>query len=295
MTYRNIDVYELIKPEVIKLRNFGIETANLDCRLLLSKSLDRRVSIYNHQNICITQSEFAKFQSLIQQRLNGKPVSRIINKRNFWKKDFELNDQTLDPRSDSETLIETILEQYKDKLQFLKILDLGSGSGCLGLSLLEEYPNSEVSFFDISSKSLEMAKKNAVNLGLLERSKYINLNWNINDWDQKLKKIENNIKYDIIVSNPPYIPTNLIKTLKKEVKKYDPFIALNGGKEGLDAYKSILPKLINIIKSNGKIFLEIGEGQEISITKIATGYGLSLKGYKKDLSGMIRAIMLYVK
>ena len=295
MTYRNIDVYELIKPEVIKLRNFGIETANLDCRLLLSKSLDRRVSIYNHQNICISQREFAKYQSLIQQRLNGKPVSRIINKRNFWKKDFELNDETLDPRSDSETLIETILEQYKDKLQFLKILDLGSGSGCLGLSLLEEYPNSEVSFFDISSKSLEMAKKNAANLGLLERSKYINLNWNINDWDKKLITIENNMKYDIIISNPPYIPTNLIKTLKKEVKKYDPFIALNGGNEGLDAYKSILPKLTNIIKPNGKIFLEIGFGQESSVSTIAKGYGLFLEGYKKDLSGVIRVIILYVK
>ena len=295
MTYKNIDVYDLIKPEIIKLRKIGIETANLDCRLLLSKSLDRRVSIYNHQNVCISQSEFAKFQSLIQQRLNGKPVSRIINKRNFWKKDFELNDETLDPRPDSETLIETILEHYKDKLQFLKILDLGSGSGCLGLSLLDEYPNSEVSFFDISSKSLEMAKKNAVNLGLLERSKYINLNWNINDWDEKLISIENNIKYDIVISNPPYIPTNFIKTLKKEVKIHDPLIALNGGNDGLDAYKSILPKLINIIKSNGKIFLEIGEGQAISITKIATGYGLSLKGYKKDLSGITRTIMLYVK
>ncbi len=295
MAYKNIDVYNLIRPMVIKLRNKGIETANLDCRLLLSKSLNKRVSIYNHQNICISQSEFAKFQNLIQQRLNGKPVSRIINKRNFWKKEFQLNDETLDPRFDSETLIETILEHYKDKLQSLKILDLGSGSGCLGLSLLDEYHNSEVSFFDISSKSLEMAKINAINLGLLERSKYINLNWHINDWDEKLISIENNLKYDIIISNPPYIPTNLIKTLKKEVKKYDPFIALNGGKEGLDAYKSILPKLTNIIKPNGKIFFEIGEGQESPITKIAKGYGLSVEGYKKDLAGVIRVIMLYVK
>ena len=295
MAYKNIDVYDLIRPMVIKLRNKGIETANLDCRLLLSKSLNKRVSIYNHQNIRISQSEFAKFQNLIQQRLNGKPVSRIINKRNFWKKEFQLNDETLDPRFDSETLIETILEHYKDKLQSLKILDLGSGSGCLGLSLLDEYHNSEVSFFDISSKSLEMAKINAINLGLLERSKYINLNWHINDWDEKLISIENNLKYDIIISNPPYIPTNLIKTLKKEVKKYDPFIALNGGKEGLDAYKSILPKLTNIIKPNGKIFFEIGEGQESPITKIAKGYGLSVEGYKKDLAGVIRVIMLYVK
>ena len=295
MTYKNIDVYTLIKPEILKLRNIGIETANLDCRLLLSKSLDRRVSLYNHQNIFISQSEIAKFQSLIQQRLNGKPVSRIINRRNFWKKEFELNDETLDPRSDSETLIETIIEQYKDKLQFLKILDLGSGSGCLGLSLLDEYPQSEASFFDISPKSLEMVKKNALNLGLSERSKYINLNWKVNGWDKKLITIEKNIKYDIIISNPPYIPTDVIKTLKKEVKKHDPFVALNGGKDGLDAYKSILPKLLNIIKSSGKIFLEIGKGQENFVIKIAIEHGLSLKEYKKDLSGVTRVIIFIIK
>ena len=137
-----------------------------------------------------------------------------------------------------------------------------------------------------------MAKINSENLGFLDRSKYINLNWNINDWDEKLTTIENNLKYDIVITNPPYIPTNLIKTLKKEVKNYDPFIALNGGKDGLNAYKSILPKLRNIIKSNGKIFLEIGEGQEIPVKKIATGCDLYINGYKKDLSGTIRAIML---
>ena len=295
MTYKNIDVYTLIKPEVLKLRNIGVETANLDCRLLLSKSLRRPVSLYNHQNIFISQSEIVKFQSLIQQRLNGKPVSRIINRRNFWKKEFELNDKTLDPRSDSETLIETVIEQYKEKSQFLKILDLGSGSGCLGLSLLDEYPQSEASFFDISPKSLEMVKKNALNLGLSERSKYINLNWKVDGWDKKLIIIEKNIKYDVIISNPPYIPTDVIKILKKEVKKYDPFVALNGGKDGLDAYNFILPKLINIIKSSGKIFLEIGKGQENYVIKIATEHGLSLKEYKKDLSGVIRVLIFIVK
>ena len=295
MTYKNIDVYSLIKPEVLKLRNIGIETANLDCRLLLSKSLRRRETLYNHQNIFISQSEIAKFQGLIQQRLNGIPVSRIINRRNFWKKEFELNDQTLDPRSDSETLIEAIIDQYKDKLQFLKILDLGSGSGCLGLSLLDEYPQSEASFFDISPKSLEMVKKNAYNLGLSDRSKYINLNWEVNGWDEKLLTIEKNIKYDVIISNPPYIPTDVIKTLKKEVRKHDPFVALNGGKDGLDAYKSILPKLLKIIKSSGKIFLEIGKGQENCVIKIATEHGLSLKKYKKDLSGVTRVLIFIIK
>ena len=251
MTYKNFDVYTLIKPEVLKLKNIGIETANLDCRLLLSKSLNSCGLLYNHQNILVSQNEVEKFQSLVQQRLNGKPVSRIINRRNFWKKEFELNDDTLDPRSDSETLIELTLEQFRDKLQFLKILDLGSGTGCLGLSLLDEYPKSEASFFDISLQSLQMVKKNAHNLGLSKRSKYINLSWKTNDWDIELLTIENNIKYDVIVSNPPYISTDIIKTLKKEVKKHDPFVALNGGKDGLDAYRSIIPKLRNIVKLHG--------------------------------------------
>ena len=295
MTYKNIDVFTFIKPEILKLKNIGIETANLDCRLLLSASLDRYKILYNHQNIYISQNEIKKFQNLIQQRLNGKPVSRIINKRSFWKKEFELNNATLDPRPDSETLIETVMENYKDKLQFLKIIDLGSGSGCLGLSLLDEYPCSNVSFFDTSKKSLEMVKKNALNFDLLERSKYINMDWNVRDWDKKLMKIENNIKFDIVISNPPYIPTNDIKILTKEVKKHDPFIALNGGKDGLCSYRSILFKLINIIKSNGKIFLEIGEGQENCVTKIALEHGLLLKEYKKDLSGVTRVLVFVMK
>ena len=295
MTYKKIDVYTLIKPEILKLSNIGIETANLDCRLLLSETLDRYETIYNHQNIHISEDEIKKFQNLIQQRLSGKPVSRIINKRCFWKKEFELNDATLDPRSDSETLIESVIEHYPNKLEFLKIIDLGSGTGCLGISLLDEYSCSEVSFFDISKKSLEVVKKNLQNFDLLERSKYINLDWNLSDWDKKLMKIENNMKYDIAISNPPYIPTNEIKTLTKEVKKYDPFIALNGGKDGLDSYRSILSNLKNIIKSNGKIFLEIGKGQENCVTKIAIKHGLFPKEFKKDLSGVTRAIIFVNK
>ena len=160
---------------------------------------------------------------------------------------------------------------------------------------LDEYPQSEASFFDISPKSLEMVKKNAFNLGLSERSKYINLNWKVNGWEKKLITIEKNIKYDVIISNPPYIPTDVIKTLKTEVQNFDPFVALNGGKEGLDAYKFILPKLLKIIKSSGKIFLEIGKGQENCVIKIASKHGLSLKEYKKDLSGVIRVLIFYIK
>ena len=175
MIKKNIEVYTLIKSEIHKLRRAGIETANLDCRLLLSKSLNSDKILYNHEVINITKNEFNNFKNLIEQRLSGKPISRIINKRNFWKKEFKLNEETLDPRPDSESLIDTILAHFTDKYQLLKILDLGSGSGCLGLSLLDEYQNSTVSFLDTSQKSLEIVKINSFNFGLSGRSKLIHL------------------------------------------------------------------------------------------------------------------------
>jgi release factor glutamine methyltransferase len=295
MTNRNINVYTLIKPEIIKLRKVGIKTAILDCRLLLSKSLGRKLTLYNHENVNISKNEVEHFKTLIVQRLSGKPVSRIINKRDFWKKEFKLNEETLDPRPDSETLIESVLEHYRDKLQALKILDLGSGSGCLGLSLLDEYHNSKVSFFDISEKSLEIVKINSLNFGFSDRSKFVHLDWRDRDWDLNLIKIENENKFDILISNPPYIPAGEIKKLQKEVREYDPFIALNGGKDGLNAYKLIIPKLRNILKKNGKIFFEIGKGQEKLISSIAMEYGLLPIEYKKDFSGINRVIVFIIK
>ncbi len=295
MINKSIDVYTLIRPEIEKLKKVGIETANLDCRILLSKSQDKDKVVYNHEKIDISENEIKKFQSLVEQRLSGKPVSRIINKRNFWKQEFKLNEETLDPRPDSETLINSVLEHYKNKSKSFKILDLGSGSGCLGLSLLEEYKNSEVTFFDISKKSLDIVKINASNFGVLDRSKFINLDWSVEEWDLNLIKIENEIKFDVVISNPPYIPTEHIKTLQTEVKNYDPFIALNGGNDGLDSYRILIPKLKNVVKKNGKVFFEIGKGQENFISSKAKEHKMLPIEYKKDLSGVNRVLVFIVK
>ena len=295
MIHKNIEVYTLIKLEIQKLKKVGIETANLECRILLSKSLNMNKSLYNHETIDISEKQIKKFQGLVEQRISGKPISRIINKKNFWKKEFKLNEKTLDPRPDSETVIESVLENYKNKSKSLKILDLGSGSGCLGLSLLEEYENSEISFFDVSKKSLEIVKINSLNFGTADRSKFINLDWRVKGWDLNLITIENNVKFDIVISNPPYIPTDDIRKLQIEVKKYDPFIALNGGIDGLDSYRLIIPKLKNIVKRNGKVFFEIGKGQENFISSIAKKHKLFPIEYKKDLSGVNRVIVFIVK
>ena len=295
MSKMKIDVYSIIKPEVEKLKTLGFKTASLDCRLLLSQILEKANPVYTHEQVNISKNEIINFQTLVKQRQKGKPVSRILNKRNFWKREFMLNGDTLDPRPDSEILIEAVLEYFPNKTQLLKILDLGSGTGCLGLSLLEEYEDSLISFVDVSKKSLEIVKKNSHQFWLKGTLKYIHLDWRTHDWDTQLLNIEENKKFDIIVTNPPYIPSNDINFLETEVKDYDPILALDGGNDGLNAYRSIIPRLKNLVKSDGKIFVEIGRGQENSVSEIALQHGLHSIDYKRDLSNIIRVIVFNIK
>ena len=295
MSKMKIDVYSIIKPEVEKLKTLGFKTASLDCRLLLSQILEKPYPVYTHEQVNISKNEIINFQTLVKQRQKGKPVSRILNKRNFWKREFMLNGDTLDPRPDSEILIEAVLEYFPNKTQLLKILDLGSGSGCLGLSLLEEYENASIIFVDASKKTLNIVRRNSHQFRLKGRLKYINLDWHTDDWDTKLLNSADKTKFDIIVTNPPYIPSNEIKFLKTEVREYDPVLALDGGNDGLDAYRSIIPKLKNLLKPDGKIFVEVGKGQENLVSKIGLQNGLLSVEYKKDLSNINRVIVFKIK
>ena len=295
MNKKKIDVYSLIKNEVENLKKIGNKTASLDCRLLLSQILKKTNTVYTHQKVYISQNQIIKFQNLVKKREEGQPVSRILNRRNFWKREFILNEETLDPRPDSEILIETVLEHFSDNTPLLKILDLGSGSGCLGLSLLEEYENASITFVDESKKSLKIVERNSHQFRLKGRLKYINLDWHTDDWDTKLLNSTDKTKFDIVVTNPPYIPSNEIKFLETEVREYDPILALDGGNDGLDAYRSIIPKLKNLLKPDGKIFVEVGKGKENLVSKIGLQNGLLSVGYKKDLSNINRVIVFNVK
>ena len=295
MIKKKLDVFSLIKSEIEVLKKSGSETASLDCRLLLSYVLEKKSTLYTHENVYITEDQIKKFKVLISERSLGKPVSRIINKRNFWKRDFKLNEEVLDPRQDTEVLITAVLKYYSNIFDKLDILDLGSGSGCIGLSLLEELKNSNVSFLDVSKKSLEIVKINATEYNLEHRSAYFQLNWNSKNWDSDLLKFRNKSKFDIIVTNPPYIPTDEIKSLQREVKYFDPFVALDGGLDGLMAYKTIFSKFNRILKNSSKIFVEIGIGQKEMVIKIGYENNLLLLGYEKDLSGIVRVIVFMTK
>ena len=290
-----IEANTIIKPALIILQKSNNKAPNLDCRILLGHAMGLNRSVYPHEQIKITQKEINKFKTLIEERKKGKPVSRIINKKQFWKMNFTLNEETLDPRPDSEVIIESILKHFKDKLGNLRILDLGSGSGCLGLSILNEYKNSKGVLIDASLNSLEIAKINAVDYNLFHRSKFINLNWFKKEWTKELLQNIENKKFDIIISNPPYIPSNDINNLQIEVKRFEPRLALDGGKDGMDSYKSILPNIIDILKPEGKIFLEIGHNQQNLINKIANKCELIFKDSNKDLSGIIRVLVYGLK
>ena len=290
-----IEANTIIKPALIILQKSNNKSPNLDCRILLGHAMGLNRSVYPHEQIKITQMEINKFKTLIEERKKGKPVSRIINQKQFWKMNFTLNEETLDPRPDSEVIIESILKHFKDKLSNLRILDLGSGSGCLGLSILNEYKNSKGILIDASLDSLEIAKINAVDYNLFHRSKFINLNWFKKEWTKELLQNIENKKFDIIISNPPYIPSNDINNLQIEVKRFEPRLALDGGKDGMDSYKSILPNIIDILKPEGKIFLEIGHNQQNLINKIANKCELIFKDSNKDLSGIIRVLVYGLK
>ena len=208
---------------------------------------------------------------------------------------FKISKATLDPRPDSEVIIETIMKFYPDKSKILRVLDLGSGSGCLGLSILYEYNKSKAFFLDRSLESLKIAKYNALKYKMEKRSEFICLNWNNEMWDKELHNIVKGNLFDIIISNPPYIPSSQIQELQIEVKTYEPAMALDGGKDGITSYRCILPKLVNLLSSEGHAFIEIGINQKNDINKIANSCDLIFKESNKDLSDVIRVLVYGLK
>ena len=273
---------ELYTNSIKLLKDKGILTANLDVKVLLAflLNIDNK-EIINYLDNEISNEFLNNFQKLLSRRLNREPIANIIGKKAFWDYDFIVNENVLTPRPDSETLIEAVLENYKNKEQKLNILDLGTGSGCLILTLLSIYQNSQGLAIDISDKALEIAKQNAKLLNI-NRIKFLKNNWNDNI----------NEKFDIIISNPPYIPKKEIEDLEPEVNKYNPLLALDGGNDGLDCYKYLAENLQKNCKKDTKIFLEIGKNQEKDIIKIFQNNDFELIKMYKDINGIVRVLEL---
>ena len=263
----------------LQLKN--LKSPKLDSELILAKTLNvRREEILLNLNKKLDKSDLNKFNYYLNMRSNHKPIAHIVNFKYFWKYKFFVDRNVLIPRPETELLIEKILKILPSSSN-KNILDIGTGSGCILLSILKELPFARGLGIDISSKAIQIAKKNALNLDLFHRAKF-----RICD----LKKF-NIGKYNLVVSNPPYIALRDIKNLSKDIINYEPKIALNGGLDGLDLVKKVIYKSNYLLKRNGLLALEIGNNQYLKVSEILTRNGYRELSKVYDYNRNVRCII----
>lgn len=272
---------EVLRHAEALLREAGVDTPELDARILMGAALGMtREHMLIHATARLNPAQVSRVLGFIARRVDREPVSRILGRREFWSLDFQLSPATLDPRPDSETLIDEALAGIADRKAPLSILDLGTGTGCLLLALLSELPNAAGTGIDRSEEAVATATANARRLGLGQRARFA-----VGDWGTGLTE-----RFDLVVSNPPYIPDAEIETLAPEVVRFDPVAALAGGPDGLNAYRTIIAQLPNLLKSNGKVIFEVGAGQSGDVAGLLASAGFSGIGTRRDLAGVERAV-----
>ena len=275
-----MNALELINIGEKKLRQKKIESFRLDSELLLSKILNKkREKILINLDQKISKKNFFMYRRLIQRRSKNEPIAYIMEEKEFWSKNFFVNRDTLIPRPETELMVEEIIEIFKKKR--ISILDIGTGSGCILISLLSELSNSKGVGIDISKKALIVAKKNSDKHKILSNIKFLN-----KSLDAKF-----NEKFDLIVSNPPYIKSSEIKNLREDIKKYEPRIALDGGNDGLDLIKKVIYKTKYNLKSKGKLALEIGNEQHKKVSEILIKNNFKIEKIIKDYKDNVRCII----
>ena len=276
-----MNIENTLNNAIKTLTQFNIPNANLDSEILLAKIIgkDRNYIILNSKEH-LGQKYLFRFNNLIERRKKGEPVAYLTRKKEFWKNNFYIDQNVLVPRPDTELIVEEVLKFSKKKFK-LQILDIGTGSGCILLSLLKEIPSFYGTGIDISKKSINVSKYNAKMLNLTNRVKFYN-----SDVDKF--KIG---KYDIVVSNPPYIELLKLKYLDKDLFKFEPKIALNGGIDGFSVIKKVVHKTSFLIKRNGKFFLEIGCNQKNKVEAILTKKGFYINKVLKDHGNNYRCII----
>tara|TARA_Y100000996_G_scaffold379328_1_gene332532 strand:- start:6 stop:848 length:843 start_codon:yes stop_codon:yes gene_type:complete len=263
------------------LKNNSIMTANIDAEILMAKAInkDRKYVLLN-SNQQVDAEVINFYKKLIEKRSNRKPVAYLTNKKFFWNTEFYVTENTLIPRPDTELIIENALNLTKNKNQ-LSVLDIGIGSGCILLSILKERQNFYGTGIDVSKNCLNISKINAINLKV----------------ESRLKLFKSNIdnfslgKYDLIVSNPPYINNYKIKYLDSDVAKFEPKLALDGGLDGLSEIRKVIRKSSELIKKNGKLILEIGFDQKNTVIKLLKKEGFYINSITKDIAKIERCIV----
>ena len=276
-----MNINTAIQNAFLDLKKKNIKSALLDCEILMSKALNQhRSKVILNLDRQLNNKDYKIFRELVNRRLKNKPIAYLIGKKSFWKYEFEINDKVLIPRPDTELIIEQVLDVYKNKHN-INFLEIGVGSGCIILSILKE----KKSFFgkgvDLSKDSIKLCKKNAKNLNVSNRLKLFKSdidNFNLG-------------KYDLIVSNPPYIKKFDLKNLDKDVYNYEPNLALNGGLDGLSEIRKFVRLSSELIKLNGKLIIEIAHDQKKMVKKMLNENGFYINKVAKDLANKNRCIV----
>ena len=263
------------------LKNKAIPSSQLDSEILMSKTInkDRKYILLNHKYI-LNKNDLKFFFNLIEQRSMGKPVPYLTNKKFFWNSEFFISNDILIPRPDTELVIENVLRLTKNKNK-INILDIGVGSGCILLSILKERVSFKGTGIDISKKCLDICEINAFNLKVRSRLKL---------YKSDVDKF-NLGKYDLIVSNPPYVKKLKIKYLERDVAKFEPKLALDGGLDGLSEIRKVIKKSSELIKKNGKFILEIGYDQKNKVINLLKKEGFYINSIQKDLAKNDRCVV----
>lgn len=274
-------INQALKEGYQYLKKNNIHTYNLDTELLLGRCLNKtREEILLNFDKEISYAEYESYRKFLNVRAKQKPIAQIISKKNFWKNDFFVNENVLIPRPDTEILIEEALKLSRHKNN-INILDIGVGSGCILLSLLSEIDHARGTGIDISQECIKVAKINANNLGLENRTKLFKT-----DIDNLRVG-----KYDLIVSNPPYISRAEIKYLSREVRNYEPLIALDGGIDGLVNVAKVINNSFKLLKKNGNLILEISSNQRNIVEKLLMNSGFFIKNFVKDYANNFRCVI----
>ena len=264
-----------------ELKKSNIKSALLDSEILISQAINKnREFVLLNSNLKINQKEYFNLQKLVYERKKGKPISYLTGQKFFWKYNFKINDHVLIPRPDTEVVVETILNAFKEKNR-INFLEVGVGSGCILLSILKEKKNFRATGIDISSRAIRVCNINAYRLGVKNRVKLFK-----SDVDKFSKG-----KYDLIISNPPYIKKLDLKHLEKDIINFEPKIALDGGLDGISEIRKIIKKSSELIKKGGKLVLEIAFDQKKEVKQLLINNGFYINSVVKDYGKNDRCII----
>lgn len=278
-------VDQTVREAARQFAGAGIESGLLDSRLLMAHVLGLDAAgLISKGRDTLSAKDRSEFDALIERRLAREPVALILGFKEFWGLSFEVSPETLIPRPDSETLIEAAMQYAGDRAQStpLRILDLGTGTGCLLLSLLHEWPTATGVGGDINQRAIVLAERNARRLGLHDRAAFVESDWTSN--------VEGT--FDLVIANPPYIPEAEIESLMADVSQYEPELALSGGRDGVDAYRALEKLLPKVLNSEGLLILEIGRDQaQIVRNLMFSGGEMRFLAVKADLAGNQRCVV----